>query len=227
MEYKVSFITDFLRNNSSGLYIAIEGIDGSGKTTQAKLLTDFFKEKKHPVVFTHEPTRKGLIGKLIHSVLQAKMNIPSVALQYLFCADRAVHQEQVIVPSLEEGKIVVSDRCFWSAIAYGIADRKSENVANTAEIFTVAQSVLSMYHQFMLPDITFFMDIPLNAAIHRLGDMNKGKEIYEKSDMLHRIKKGYDWMLKEFPKEFVMINGTKSVEEIQIEIRKLVGEKLK
>src|SRR3989344_4101373 len=220
MTYHIEFDIDFKRNTYGGLYIAIEGIDGCGKTAQAGRLFNYFKEKGNDVVKTHEPRKKeGLIGNLIQEILLGKVKVPSVALQYLFTADREMHHEELITPSLKNGKTVVSDRCFWSAVPYGILDRGGDLDEATGEYILVAQSILSMYHQFTIPDFTFYLDVPLDTAMQRLkGEGGSDVEIYEDRSKLEQILKGYGWLLKKFPNEFIVIDGRKVVEEITQEI---------
>ncbi len=224
MKYHVEFDIDFKRNTSKGLYIVIEGIDGSGKTTQAEHLARYFEIQGKSVVVTGEPRKdKGIFGKLIQEILLSMKKIPSVAFQYLFSADRAVHQEEIIIPSLKEGKIVLSDRCFWSAVPYGIMDHMMgegdhEYSYEMGKVILTAQSILSMYHQFVLPDKTFYLDISLDTAMKRIQEGNKEKEIYEDREKLEKIMLGYQWLSKEFPKEITVVDGEKTVAEVSSEI---------
>ncbi len=219
IKYHVEFDIDFRRNPDTGLYIALEGIDGSGKTTQVERLAQYFKDNGREVVRTREPRKdEGVIGDLIQRILLGKTQIPPVAFQYLFSADREIHHEEFVIPSLKAGKVVISDRCFWSAIPYGLLDRKSELDENTIEYMLAAQSILSMYHQFVVPDNTFYLDIPLDTAIARIDKINEVREIYEDKEKLRKTIKGYQWLLKEFPKEFLIVDATKRVEEVTGEI---------
>jgi len=219
MKYHIEFDVDFLRNTYGGLYVVLEGIDGSGKTTQVEELTKYFESQGKQVVRTREPRKdEGLIGELIQKILHGKSKIPPVAFQYLFSADREMHHEELIIPSLREGKVVISDRCFWSAIPYGLLDRRAELDRNSMEYLLAAQSILSMYHQFIVPDHTFFLDIPLDVAMKRIRGKGEEKEIYEERSKLEKIVNGYDWLLKEFPKEFKVIEGTREVKDITEEI---------
>lgn len=214
MKYHIEFDVDFKRNPYKGLYIAIEGIDGSGKSTQVQRVYEFFKERGKDVVKTREPRKNvGAIGELIQRILHGKEKIPPVAFQYLFTADREIHHEELITPSLKEGKVIVSDRCFWSAVPYGILDRDAALDENTGQYILVAQSILSMYHQFTVPDLTFYLDIPLDVAIERISQSGS-HEIYEDRRKLEKIIQGYQWLLKKFPKEFIVIDGMQSVEKV-------------
>ena len=224
MKYHVSFDIDFKRNPYKGLYIVIEGIDGSGKTTQVERLTKYFNKQGKKIVTTREPRKdnKSLIGELIQKILHGKTNIPPVAFQYLFSADREMHHEELIVPSLKKGNMVLSDRCFWSAIPYGIMDREGNVDEKTGAYMLAAQSILSFYHQFVIPDYTFYLDTPLATAMKRLKKANEEKEIYEDRKKLAKTIKGYDWLLQEFPKEFIVIDASKSVDAVTEEIIKSI-----
>ncbi len=219
MKYHIEFDVDFLRNHYDGVYVVLEGIDGSGKTTQVERLTEYFKKQGREVVKTREPRKsEGLIGELVQKILHGETKIPPVAFQYLFSADREMHHVELVIPSLKAGKVVISDRGFWSAIPYGLLDRKSELDANTMEYMLAAQSILSMYHQFTAPDFTFYLDIPLETAMERLSKKSEEKEIYEEKGKLKKIVNGYQWPLREFPEEFTVIEGTRGVGEITEEI---------
>lgn len=220
MKYHIEFDIDFKRNPYHGKYIVVEGIDGSGKTTQVRKLAEYYTQKGFEVVATREPRKdnKSLVGELIQKILHGKSDVPSVAFQYLFSADREMHHAELILPSLEKGKIVISDRCFWSAIPYGLLDRKTELDSNTVEYMLAAQSILSMYHQFVVPDYTVYLDIPLDVALKRLERQDDVKEIYEEKEKLEKIIKGYEWLIREFRDEFLVIEGTAGVEEVTAKI---------
>lgn len=219
MKYHIEFDLQLRRNPYEGLYIALEGIDGSGKTTQVEKLMEYFRQQDREVIRTREPRKdEGVIGELIQKILHGKTKIPPVAFQYLFTADREIHHEELVIPSLQTGKVVISDRCFWSAIPYGLLDRKSELDENTIEYMLAAQSILSMYHQFIVPDYTFYLDISLDIAMQRIAKTKEEREIYEDRAKLEKTLKGYRWLLREFPKEFILIDATRTVEEVMEEI---------
>src|SRR3989338_4516333 len=126
MKYHISFDIEFRENPYKGKYIAFEGIDGVGKTTQAAILKKYLQKKGREVIFTKEPTQNPPIGTLIHDFIKGKIKFPSVSIQYLFAADREIHLKDTVEPALKNGKIVISDRCFWSSVAYGILDKKED-----------------------------------------------------------------------------------------------------
>lgn len=215
MKYHVELDIDLKRNPYKGVYIAMEGIDGSGKTTQVEELTRYFKSKGKEVVATREPRKKGLIGDIVQKILTGKIKVSSVALQYLFSTDRVLHHEELVIPALKAGKIVITDRCFWSAIVYGILDRTGGKYDyKSADFLLIAHSILSMYHQFMVPDYTFFLDISLKTALSRVSQKKGKREIYEKEEKISKVKKGYEWLVSRFNKEIIVIDGEESVEKV-------------
>ncbi|HSW48494.1 MAG TPA: dTMP kinase [Candidatus Saccharimonadales bacterium] len=225
MKYHLELDIDFRRNPYKGQYIVLEGIDGSGKTTQIERLYEYFVNLGKEVVKTREPRKdEGLIGELIQKILNGKTKVPSVAIQYLFSADRGMHHAELIEPALKAGKIVISDRCFWSAVPYGVLDLEEDFTDNTAKYILVSQCILSMYHQFIVPDTTIYLDIPVKRAMERLDNQEHAKEIYEEEKKIEKAKQGYDWLLKEFPEEFKKINGAKPVEEVTTEILSAINK---
>lgn len=215
MRYKVEFELELLENPYEGLYIALEGIDGSGKTTQVEKIKEYFSSQNREVILTREPRKSGFIGDLIGKVLLGEVKLPSISLQYLFSADRAVHHEEVIVPALKKGAVVISDRCFWSAIVYGILDRTNGDYAQqNVNALLISQSILSMYHQFIVPDYTFLLKIPLEATLKR-GTIEKAeKAIYEDKEKLEKVVRGYDYLSSRFKEHITVINGDQDQEKV-------------
>lgn len=225
MKYHVELDIDLKRNPYKGTYICLEGIDGSGKTTQVERLARHFESLGKSVVSTREPRKEGIIGDIVQKVLTGKLKMSSVALQYLFSTDRVLHHEEVIIPALRLGKVVISDRCFWSAIVYGILDRDGWNDPDSADFLLIAHSVLSMYHQFIVPDFTFVLNVSLKTAFSRISKKNDRIEIYEDKDKLRKLIKGYDWLSKKFPKEIAVVDGEGKVEKVTNSILQIVNRK--
>lgn len=212
MDYHIDFNLDFKRNPFKGKFIVIEGIDAAGKTTQVHDLAKALEKRGEKVHLTKNPT-DGEIGKFIRRVLTGKTKIPPVSFQFLFAADRHA-QQQELLKHLKKGEIVISDRYFWSALAYGIVDREGVALDRTGTVLLVSQAILSMYDQHLIPDKTLYLDIPVSLAVERLNRMSKTKELYEEEDKLLQIDKAYKWLIKQFPKEITVIDGTKSEKEI-------------
>ncbi|HVZ58464.1 MAG TPA: dTMP kinase [Patescibacteria group bacterium] len=227
MKYHINLDIELKRNPYKGLYIALEGVDGSGKTTQSEELQKFLSQKGRSFVVTSEPRREGPIGSLIHQILQGKVRVPSDSLQYLYTAERLINHHDVIIPTLEKGDIVISHRCLWSNLPYGMLDRKMADYdSNEARVIDVAHGLLSLYHQFIVPDLTFYLKVSPEVAMERLQNTRGVKEMYEKKEKIARVVKGYDWEVKRFPEEFISIDAEKSIAEVAANIVKKVEEKL-
>ena len=222
--YHIEFDIDFKRNPHKGVYVALEGIDGAGKTVQMERLLQYFQKQEKDVVATHEPRRTGLIGRVINEFLQGRVDVPSVALQYLMSADRIFEQHEQILPSLKKGEMVITHRCFWSSIPYGILDYSEgkEIDFENGNILMVAQSILSMYYQIVVPDITFYIDISAETALERLTKAGNTLEYYEKLEKLEAVREGYLWMAKRFPDEIIVIEGDRDPKEITKELIKKI-----
>lgn len=221
MLYHIEFDLDFKKNPYPGKFIVFEGIEASGKTTQTKAVGRILG-KDREVWVTKNPT-DGEIGNFLRREILTgnKKHIPPVSYQYLFSADRVIQQEEVI-EKLKQGFTVICDRYFWSSVAYGIADREGTDYDNWEEVSMTALSILSMYHQFLLPDLSIYLDVPLEESLRRISNSAKHTEIYDNHKMNIKIKKGYDWLFKNFKKEITVLDGTKPEEEITEEILKLI-----
>ncbi|MDP2586140.1 MAG: dTMP kinase [Candidatus Levybacteria bacterium] len=212
MRYHVEFDIELKKNSFPGKLVVIEGIDGSGKTTQAHKIVEVLNKKGIKAVFTKEPT-DGIIARILQDVLSGKLKFSPVSFQYLFAADRAVHQEEII-KYLKKGMTVVSDRYLWSALAYGMLDIGAIDNANEKERLLTAFSILSMYNQFIVPDFTFYLAVPAEIAMARIVQKTQKIEIYEKEEKIEKLKKGYDWLSKKFAKEIITVDGEGPVEKV-------------
>lgn len=216
MKYPVNFELEFQRHSYPGRLIAIEGIDGSGKTTQSHKLVEALQKNNINAIYTKEPTDHET-GKLIRKVLSREVAMPPISLQYLFSADRGIHEIE-IEKLLREGNVIITDRYFWSSVAYGVAD-----LNGSIDFYVTAFSILSFYHRFIVPDITFFLDIPAETAYERIKESHDHKEIYDNRGKLVKIKDSYDKLIGRFKEEFTLVDGARSVEEISKELFEKVG----
>ena len=227
MVYKLKFQKKLRRNPYKGLYIAIEGIDGSGKSTQLEHIKRYFEEKGKKVIVTSEPMAEGPIQKVIRGALFSKIKIPTRAYQALYSADRAVNHATIVEPALKKGHIVLSHRSNWSTIPYGIIDLNSAySFSHEAWHIAVANGLLSYYSEFILPDITFYLKVSARKAVERLRDMSKIKDSYEKGEKLAKIVYGYDTEVAKFPNEFTVIDGEQSEEDVMKDIIDKIENKL-
>ncbi len=217
--YHVEFDLDFKRNTNPGKFIVLEGVEASGKTTQVAKLLEAFPD----AILAKNPT-DGEIGTFIRKeVLGGRTDIPPVAYQYLFSADREIFQQELI-NLLKQGKTVICDRYFWSSVAYGALDKEDLDIENFEEVSLVSLSILSMYHQFLIPDLTIYLDVSLEESLKRLEGSEKHTEIYDNHETNVKVKKGYEWLLKKFPDEFVTVDANGTIEEVHTKVVEKVKE---
>jgi len=191
------------------MFIVFEGLDGSGSTTQAKLLVEFLKKQKIKALHTSEPTTNTL-GKLIRQALQQKFAVSPEALQLLFCADRAEHLRTEIEPALRAKKIVVCDRYAWSTIAYGSLSTETPWLKDLNRIF-------------LKPDFTFVLDVPIKTCLQRIAARGK-KELFEEETKLKKVWQVFFALVKQ-EKKCAIIDGTLSKENILAEVLKILRHK--
>lgn len=221
LKHHIEFDLELRRNPYPGRIIAIEGVDGAGKTTQAKSLVKHLNKEGYNAAYTKEPT-DDVIGQFIREkVLSGNIQMNPIALQYLFNADRVMHMEKIEM-LLEKGMIIVMDRYFWSAVAYAMADM---NVVKDWSL--TAFSILSFYNQFLVPDFTFLLKITPDVAMQRIEESGKHGEIYDTHEKILNTEKAYDFLYKEFRDEFTVINAERPQEELTEEILKTVRARLK
>lgn len=139
-----------------GRFICIEGLDASGKTTQARILVKALQSRGFDAEYTTEPSR-GEIGRFIRArVLQRRNRIPPVVEALLFAVDRVDHMETRIKPALDEGKIIVSDRYVYSSLAYQGAAGLDLNWIEEINRLTVT------------PDLAIYIDVPPEIVVKRI-----------------------------------------------------------
>lgn len=138
-----------------GIFVCIEGLDGSGKSTQARFLAERL-QKTHKVVLTIEPSH-GRIGSFIrNSYLYGEKRLPSTVEALLFAADRVDHVQNEITPALEAGTVVISDRYLYSSLAYQGAAGLSMEWIKKINAYAVR------------PDLALFLDVDLETVMRRL-----------------------------------------------------------
>jgi dTMP kinase len=209
----------FRKNSYPGTYIAFEGIDGSGKTSQLAHLKEYFASRDKTVVETSEPNRELVIGKVIGEVLSNKEKILPTAMQYLMTADRVENHEKIIYPALKKGNVVLSHRSFWSNVPHGMLELDQATIdRETVYSILFSTGVLSTHFHFIKPDLTFYLKISAEIAVSRILKNRKVQELYEKKDKLARIMSGYEWQAQEFKNEFIVIDAERSEKEVAAQI---------
>jgi len=183
-----------------GIFIVIEGLDGSGSTTQVELLTDFLKLNGIGAVQTKEPT-DNVIGGLIRGALTGVYSLPPVSIQLLFSADRSHNLKRLIEPKIEEGYWVVSDRYMWSTIAFGSLDLDKNWLLDTQKYF-------------VKPDLTIFLKVNPKKCVERITKNRYDIELFEEEQKLKKVWACYAWLAKKFPKQIKIIDGEGNKDEV-------------
>jgi dTMP kinase len=201
------------KNPYPGKFIVFDSLDGAGNSTQVKLLADYLNKIGKRTHITKEPT-SGLIGGLIKSQLTHDWKSTPECLQLLFSADRAYHLEKEILPLLKKGINVISDRYFFSTMAYGNLEIKDLNW------------LIEINKKFLFPDLTFFLKVSPKICIERIKKDRFEMTLFEKEKTLERVWKNYEKLVKKF-KDVYIIDGERPIDKISKEIIKIVTKKLK
>lgn len=158
-----------------GLFIVLEGIDGTGKSTQARRLGDWFVARGREVVLSYEPTDGPWGRKLRESAATGRLS-PEDELQY-FLNDRRQHVEQKIAPALADGKVVILDRYYFSTMAY-----QGARGFDPAEIRRMNESFAPV------PDLLLILDLDVDTAHQRIGHRGDSTNEFEKRESLERCR---------------------------------------
>ena len=197
------------------LFIALEGGEGAGKSTQAKLLGDWLRSAGHQVVVTREPGAT-VVGRQLRGLLldRATGSLSARGEALLYAADRAEHVSTVIIPALERGAIVVTDRYVDSSIAYQGAGRELpiEDVARLSRWATGG----------LRPDLTVVLDLPPEIGLRRAGQSGLDRLESETFEFHERVRKRYLELAAADPHHYAVINAAASPEEVAAAIRERI-----
>lgn len=195
------------------LFIVFEGIDSSGKTTQAELLKDYFLSIKEPAVISPEPSN-GIIGNLIRQALKKRINFSrdrnlfDEQMAYLFAADRHDHLYNDIdgvFKLIQDNHHVISTRYYFSSLAYN---------CETVEKFAF---IKKLNDRFPNPDLTIYLDIPIEVSLLRLQERSL-KEVYETKSKLTKVSEQYQQIFADYSGLAITIDGTQKVSQIHQQI---------
>ncbi len=201
-----------------GLFITIEGPDGSGKSTQIENIRKFFEDKNIEIVFTREPGGTP-IGERIREIIldNSFKEMDSMTEAMLYAASRAQHVAQIIRPALEQGKVVVCDRFVDSSLAYqGYGRGLGEDV----------EIINSFAIKDCMPDVTFLMKLDPDVGKHRIEENRHDQDRleHEKLSFHQKVYKGYLKLEEKYPDRIVGIDASKGIGEIRDEIYRKLEE---
>ena len=204
----------------SGLFISFEGIDGSGKSTQARLLADALKNRGHDVVLTREPGGSPGAEEIRALVLQGDPDRWSAETEILlFTAARRDHLERTIRPALADGKIVICDRFADSTRMYQGLSRGD------------LRALVDQLHSLMIgqePDLTVLIDMDPGVGLSRALSRQGAEERFESfgQDLQEKMRSGFLALAQEFPDRFIVIDGARPLEQVASDVQAVVEARL-
>ena len=206
----------------TGFFISFEGIEGSGKSTQVALLADVLRVQGHEVVLTREPGGTP-VGQVLRRLLLEASSSPlaSGAELFLLLADRAQHVQEVIVPALHAGKIVLSDRFMDSTTAYqGFARRFEPDLLSRINTFACSGCI---------PALTFVMDLAVTEGLRRARQrQSAATDRFEAESIAfhERVRNGFLEIARAEPQRVHVLDATRPVEVVHQEIWTIVQAQL-
>ena len=203
-----------------GYFISFEGIDGSGKSTQIQKLAEFLKGRDFDIVITREPGGSKGGEEIRNLLLQGNVDRWSAETEILlFTAARRDHLERIILPALEEGKIVICDRFTDSTRMY--QGMRGVNLRNLVD--TLNEKVIKFD-----PDLTIVIDINPEISLKRAKSRKIVEERFEDFgvDLQMKMRKGFLELAKEFSNRIEVVNGQQSIDNLAKDICSLVKAKL-
>ncbi|HWF90022.1 MAG TPA: dTMP kinase [Pyrinomonadaceae bacterium] len=206
-----------------GTFITFEGIDGSGKSTQLRLLGNFLRASGCDALLTREPGGTQLGLRLRAALLDAAEEVDPLTELLVFAADRAQHVRRLVRPALEAGRLVISDRYADATVAYQGAGRgfAPELISQIVQLAT----------EGLKPDLTLLFDLPIEESTTRTARRSTGKTAtrtsrdrldIEKADFHARVRDAYLQIALAEPERVKLIDTTGSVEQTQERLREII-----
>ena len=203
----------------TGTFITFEGIDGSGKSTQLRLLTNYLRSSGCDLLVTREPGGTPLGLRLRAALLDAQEQVDPLTELLVFAADRAQHVRRLLRPSLEAGKVVISDRYADATVAYQGAGRgfPPELIKKIVELATAG----------LKPDLTLLFDLPVNICLERTRrrteGTNRGDRLdAENADFHTRVRDEYLRIASAEPERVRIIDSSGPVDETHLQVKHIV-----
>jgi len=194
-----------------GKFITFEGIEGCGKSSQAKLLKEFLEKSNKHVLLTREPGGPKIsedIRKILLDTENSEM-LPETEL-LLYMASRSQHTGQWIIPELKKNSFVISDRYYDSSLAYqGAARRLKLNIIDTITSFSTFG---------LKPDVTFLIDLPVETGLGRIEKKNADRLERESHEFHDEVRKAFLKIAKNEKERFIILDGKENIETLHEKI---------
>lgn len=191
-----------------GIFVALEGPDGSGKSTIGELLYKHFAEEGRDIIFTREPGGTEIGESIRHLILDnANVEMSNRTEALLYAASRAQHIDEKIRPAIESGKLVLCDRFVFSSLAYqGIGRELGVDEVKAINDFAISE---------VFPDLILFFDIDPIFTLERKKIEFDYDRLENAGNSFHeRVFAGYGEIIKKYPKNVKIINARNSIEEV-------------
>ena len=203
-----------------GLFITLEGPDGSGKSTVSRMLASYLREKGLSVTLTREPGGTDISEKIRHIILDNKnTEIAYTTEALLYAASRAQHISEKIVPAIDSGRIIICDRFVLSSLVY-------QGVGRGLGIDSV-KMINDFAIQGIEPDAILFFDINPKVALKRKTKKSKGDRLEKEDISFHeKVYRGYKELADIYSEKIKVIDASKSKEEVFNQVRNIVDKLL-
>lgn len=190
-----------------GLFITFEGGEGTGKSTLINMLKEYFTENNFTCVLTREPGGTPVSEQIRNVILDINNNMSSITEALLYAASRVEHLDKLIIPAIQNGQVVISDRYLDSSLVY-------QGCARNLGFDKVLE--INKYALDYLPDKTFFIDVKPSVALARIKNNHREMDRLdlEKMEFHERVYNGYIELAKKYPDRIVRINGDDKVENV-------------
>lgn len=203
-----------------GIFISIEGMDGSGKTTQIQMLREYFEKEGRKVIITREPGGTRISEDIRETILDIRnQEMGDITEALLYAASRAQHVHELIKPALERGDIVICDRFVDSSIVYqGFARGLGEEMVRTINNYAI---------QGIMPDITFFLDIDHATGMERKKNQQELDRLEAEKERFHQlVREGYHRLIEKEGNRIISVDASRSIETIHQDLVRAVLSKI-
>ena len=201
-----------------GLFVTFEGCEGSGKTTASKYIYNKLSDLGYQVIYSREPGGVDIAEQIRNVILDVNniaMDVRTEAL--LYAASRRQHLVEVILPALEEGKIVICDRFIDSSLAYQGYARG----IGMDEVWTINKFAIDTF----LPDLTIYFDVDVETGLKRISTREQLDRLDRESlDFHHKVHEGYRLVCEKYPERIRVVDACQPLETVQQETLQLVME---
>lgn len=209
----------------NGLFIAIEGMDGSGKTSQLERIKQYLAGKEISFLSTREPGGISVSEQIRNVILNVDNHMSGLTECLLYASARREHLIQKVIPALQSGQLVICDRYVMSSLAYQGYGRELGQA-----VLDINRLAIQVEDREYWADVNIYINVRPEVGLERIMAKTSDREInrldLEAIDFHHRVYQGYMKLSQEYADQFIMINGEQSEEEVFEEIRQVIDRLL-